>query len=60
MVRTTPIRILENCDNDIKGLMKQDEQAERMDKPSYTSFLIWKGIEKRKLELSDVKGSVFK
>ena len=58
MVKTTPIRILENCDVDIKELMKQDGQAERMDKASYTSYLIWKGIEKRELELLNVKGSV--
>ena len=51
MAKTVPIRILENCDDDVKALMKQDEKAERMDKASYTSFLIWIGIEERTREL---------
>ena len=51
MAKTVPIRILENCDGDVKKLMVNDEKANRMDKASYTSFLIWKGIEERKREL---------
>ena len=51
MTKTVPIRILENCDADVKELMKQDEKANRMDKASYTSFLIWMGIEERTREL---------
>ena len=51
MAKTVPIRILENCDADIKALMEKDEKAKRMDKASYTSFLIWIGIEERTREL---------
>ena len=51
MAKTVPIRILENCDDDVKKLMVNDEKANRMDKASYTSFLIWIGIEERTREL---------
>ena len=51
MAKTVPIRILENCDADVKALMEKDDKAKRMDKASYTSFLIWIGIEERTREL---------
>ena len=51
MAKTVPIRILGNCDEDVKELMENDEKAKRMDKASYTSFLIWIGVEERTREL---------
>ena len=53
MAKTVPIRILENCDDDVKALMENDDKANRMDKASYASYLIWKGIEERTRELLD-------
>ena len=53
MAKTVPIRILGNCDDDVKALMENDEKANRMDKASYTSYLIWIGIEERTRELLD-------
>ena len=58
MTKTVPIRILQNCDGDVKELMKQDKQAERMDKASYTSYLIWKGIEERENEILNARKGV--
>ena len=55
MAKTVPIRILGNCDDDVKALMEKDEKAKRMDKASYTSFLIWKGIERREIEILNRK-----
>ena len=55
MTKTVPIRILGNCDEDVKELMEKDDKAKRMDKASYTSFLIWKGIERREVEILNRK-----
>ena len=47
MTKTVAIRILKNCDIDIEEFMERNKQAQRMDKATFVSQLIWAQIEKR-------------
>ncbi len=49
-MKTTVIRILSNCNDDLEALMRRDPDAERCDKPTYLSRLVWEAIAAREIK----------